>query len=194
MRRFTMADVDLLVELDTDPEVMRWLSGGPPTPRHMIENEILPRFNSASMDGRGYWAALTKDTGAFIGWFSLVPREPAASRDLEIGYRLRRSAWGMGYATEVARSLVDRTFIELGAERVFATTYGENAASRRVMEKLGMTHVRSYRQSAADFAAQTTYDVCASELWDGDDVEYAITRDDWDRQHRVHRGDAEGAE
>ena len=63
--------------------------------------------------------------------------------------------------------------------RVFATTYQDNLASRRVMEKLGMTLVRTFRVTPADLAVHGTYQVTSTSVWDGDDVEYAIERDVW---------------
>ena len=173
LRRFTLADVELLVSLDSDPEVMRWLSGGPATPRDVVERDIIPRFVAPDS---GYWAATAIESEAFIGWFSLVPHDPA---DFELGYRLRRGAWGKGYATEVGLALIDRAFAALSARRVFGTTYEQNAASRRVMEKLGMSVVERRRLTLADLTAHATYDAGATELWDGDDLTYAISREQW---------------
>jgi RimJ/RimL family protein N-acetyltransferase len=178
LRRFTEADEDNLVELDADPEVMRYLSGGRPTPRRLIHDEILPRVMRyyEQQPGFGSWALVEKATGTFIGWIALRPPEGKGIEDVELGYRLRRSVWGKGYATEAARALLRQGFAALGVERVFATTYQDNLASRRVMEKLGMTLVRRFRLTAADLAAGHTYDASAAEPWDGDDVEYAVTK------------------
>jgi RimJ/RimL family protein N-acetyltransferase len=66
--------------------------------------------------------------------------------------------------------------------RVVATTYEDNLASRRVLEKAGMSLVRSYRLTAADLAAQDTYQITSQEPWDGDDVEYALEKGEWERQ------------
>ena len=67
LRRFTEADVDQLYDLDGDPEVMRFLTGGIPTPRDVIEHDVLPRFLRyyALGDRYGYWAAIEKATGNF---------------------------------------------------------------------------------------------------------------------------------
>lgn len=182
LRRFTPDDADLLVALDSDPEVMRYLSGGPATPREVIEREILPSFiHSYERHGYGCWAAIQKSSGNFLGWISLRPRD-GAQDEASLGYRLHRAAWGQGYATEGARALLRRGFAELGTRRVLATTYEENHASRRVMEKLGLTLVRAYRLTPADLAATGTFDSADQEPWDGEDVEYAITREEWARQ------------
>jgi RimJ/RimL family protein N-acetyltransferase len=190
LRWFTSADVDNLVALDSDPEVMRFLNGGIPTPRAVIEREILPRFLGwyERYDGFGYWAAIEKSTGEFLGWFAFHPPEDGDPEEVELGYRLRRAAWGKGYATEGARALIRKGFTELGVRRVVATTYQDNIGSRRVMEKAGMTLVRSFRLTPADLAATGTFDAASQEVWDGDDVEYAIEKAEWERQEAAQRG------
>lgn len=184
LRRFTAADVDHLVALDGDPEIMRFLTGGTPTPRAAIENEILPRILSSygQGDGYGFWAAIEKEAGDFLGWFSFRPAERAGPGEVELGYRLCRAAWGRGYGTEGARAIIRKGFTELGVRRVVATTYQDNRASRRVMEKAGLTLARTYRLTPADLAAQDTFHGASQELWDGDDVEYALTWAAWERR------------
>jgi RimJ/RimL family protein N-acetyltransferase len=171
LRRFTAGDAALLEELDSDPAVMRFITGGRATPRDEIEREILPAWLAWYEDGEGYgfWAALERATGAFVGWFHLRPRAGERPSEPELGYRLRAAAWGKGYATEGSRALIDRAFGVLGAERVTAETMAVNAASRRVMEKAGMRYVRTFHQEWPDAI-------------DGDehgDVEYALSRDEW---------------
>jgi RimJ/RimL family protein N-acetyltransferase len=183
LRRFTRDDADALFELDSDPAVMRWLSGGTPTPREVIETEILPRFRQydEGAPGLGFWAAVEKDSGAFIGWFCLRAVEGAPGV-AALGYRLRKAVWGRGYATEGARALIYKGFAELGLQRVVATTYQDNLASRRVLEKLGLRLVRRFRITAEDLAAIDTFQAGSPEPWDGDDLEYALDRTDWARQ------------
>lgn len=192
LRRFTEADAENLNALDSDPEVMRYLTGGTPTPREVIERDILPRFLQyyEPFTGFGYWAAVEKATGAFLGWICLRPPEGNERSDVELGYRLRRAAWGQGYATEGSRALIDKGFAELGVRRVFATTYQDNLASRRVMEKLGMTLVRTFRITPEELAAPGTTANSGQDLWDGDDVEYALDRAAWQRHHSSARGPA----
>ena len=180
LRRFTADDVDHLVELDSDPEVMRYLTGGPPTPREEIVDDILPFFlNYYSRSPEyGFWAAIEKAGGDFVGWFHLRPKQGDPPDQPELGYRLRRSAWGKGYGTEASRALIDKGFLESGAERIVASTYQDNVASRRVMEKVGMRLVRTYRLTPEELLAE--FGISNPELFDGDDVEYAITRAEWE--------------
>jgi RimJ/RimL family protein N-acetyltransferase len=184
LRAFTPEDVDDLTALDSDPAVMRYLNGGEPTPRAVIEREVLPRFIASSRAGDGYgvWAAIERATGVFVGWFALRPHEDGAVGEVSLGYRLRRSVWGKGYATEGARALIRQGFTALGAQRVVATTYQDNLASRRVMEKAGLTLARTFRMTPDQVAAEVDTFVAAGELWDGDDVEYALDRAEWERQ------------
>ena len=173
LRRFTMADADYLVSLDADPEVMRYVTGGVPTSRDEIENEVLPAFLGyyQRYEGFGFWAAVEKTTGEFLGWFHFRPRQGAGPGELELGYRLRKSAWGKGYATEGSRALISKGFSELGVQRVVAEAMAVNTASRRVMEKAGLELVRTFHQP-------WPYPIEGDEFGD---VEYALDRARWQR-------------
>ena len=172
LRRLTRADAENLFLLESDPAVMRFINGGKPTPREVIENEMLPWLlgEYRHAEGYGVWAAIEKSTGDFIGRVSLRAHEGGLEK-VELGYRLRRSAWGKGYATEASRALVDKGFSELGARRIFAETMTVNAASRRVMEKVGLKFVRVFHDSWPE-----TIDGAEE-----GDVEYALTRSEWER-------------
>ena len=96
LRRFTAADVHNLVELDSDPAVMRFLTNGRPTPREVIERDTVPRIISgyARLRGLGRMAAIQSSSDTFIGWIGFDPAEDGRPDDeIELGYRLRRSAW-----------------------------------------------------------------------------------------------------
>ena len=176
LRRFTESDVDHLFALDDDAEVMRFINGGKPTSREEIENGILPAFFSYydRYEGYGFWAAIERTTGEFLGWFHLRPDEDAGDDEPELGYRLRRSAWGKGYATEGSRALVDKAFTELGARRVVASTMAVNTGSRRVMEKSGLRFVKTFHAEWPEVIDGS----------DEGDVEYALTRAEWEQQNR----------
>lgn len=174
LRQFTAADLDSLVELDSDPDVMRYITGGRPTPREQVRDEVLPAFLAyyERFAGYGFWAAVEKATGQFLGWFHLRPPEGANPDEPELGYRLLRSAWGKGYATEGSRALIRKAFTELGARRVYAETMAVNRGSWRVMEKVGMRLVRTFRQPWPDRIEGDEHG----------DVEYALTRAEWHQQ------------
>lgn len=117
LRRFTLDDVDHLYNLDNDPEVMRYITGGATTPREDIEHDYLPAFMSYynRFEGYGFWAVIEKATGELLGWFHLRPRHEDPIDQPELGYRLRRDVWGMGIGTEGARAPICKGFIELRA-------------------------------------------------------------------------------
>ena len=174
LRRFTESDVANLHDLDNDPEVMHFINGGRPVSRDVIREETLPRFLRAyeRFEGFGIWAAIERSTGEFVGWFEFYPRKDAGPEEVGLGYRLRRSAWGKGYATEGSRALISKGFTELGVQRVVAETMAVNSASRRVMLKVGLTYVRTFHQEWPE----------RIEGGEHGDVEYALTKADWGRQ------------
>lgn len=146
LRRFTEADVDDLVALDADPAVMRYINGGRPTPRETIRDEVLPRFMSYydRYPGLGVWATIERSSGQFLGWHALTPPAGAGPGVGNLGYRLHTAAWGKGYATEGSRALIRKAFHEYGVQRVIADTMTVNTRSRRVMERCGLTYVRTF--------------------------------------------------
>ncbi|MBB5430743.1 GNAT family N-acetyltransferase [Nocardiopsis composta] len=178
LRRFTENDDGLLFGLDADPEVMRYLTGGRPTPREEVRERILPAMLGwyERCTDRGFWAAQTRE-GGFLGWFHLREPTGADPGEPELGYRLRRSAWGRGYATEGSRALVSAAFSDPSVRRVFARTMAVNAGSRRVMEKAGMRLVRTFNEGG--------HPIPGSEHGD---VEYAITRAEWEKAYQPALG------
>jgi RimJ/RimL family protein N-acetyltransferase len=130
----------------------------------------------------GFWAARTRADDGFIGWFGLQPVRPAAAAMVDwpdalpgdttvvsLGYRLRASAWGRGYATEGARALIQRAFTELGASLIVATTMAVNTASRRVLEKAGLKYTRTVYLDWPEPLPGNEHG----------DVEYQLDRSDW---------------
>jgi RimJ/RimL family protein N-acetyltransferase len=189
LRRFTMADADNLVSLDADPDVMRFVNGGIPTSRDEIEHEVLPAFLGyyERYQGYGFWAVIEKATGDFAGWFHFRPGHAAAPGEVELGYRLRRSSWGRGYATEGSRALIRAGFTEFGVRRVTAEAMAANTASRRVMEKAGLRLVRSYRLPWPDSGHGEEIDAGEIDASEIDAVEYALDKADW-QQGRLDEG------
>jgi RimJ/RimL family protein N-acetyltransferase len=180
LRQFTENDVDNLFTLNSDPEVMRYLTGGKPTPREEIRDEIIP-FHLAvygQLDRLGTWAAESTATGEFLGWFHFRPGPDSDTTNIDLGYRLRRSAWNKGYATEGSRALIDLGFTELGVERVYAHTMTLNAASRHVLEKCGLTLVGTTPYDGP-------FDIEGAEQGQ---VEYALTKAEWEAGHAPGRG------
>lgn len=128
---------DGLHRLNSDPVVMRYITGRPDTPQDtqtMIER-VKARWAEF---GYSWWAFVRADDGELVGSGCIqhLNRDPAGP--LETGWRLRQDTWGQGYASEAARHMVGWAFRALAAERVCAVCQPENAASATVMERLGM--------------------------------------------------------
>lgn len=138
LRAFRLEDVEHFREMDSDPAVQEFL--GEPVASIERYRESVVEMHQKYPDGsqRGFWAA--EENGHVIGWFHLRPSHDTG--ELELGYRLRKDAWGRGLATEGSKAL-----LELTNERVIARTMIANKRSRRVMEKLGMAVVRTFPYS-----------------------------------------------
>lgn len=170
LRRFTEDDIDLLTELDSDPEVMRLLTGRPST-RARIATKVLPSIlrDYARPPGLGTFAAHARPELEFLGWIELRPDdEPPGSA--ELGYRLRRAAWGRGYATEGALALVRHAFSTTPTTVIHAETMAVNSASRRVMEKVGLRFAETFHLDWAHPLPGAEHG----------DVRYTLDRAEWD--------------
>lgn len=148
LRRMVESDAADIFELDCDPEVIRFLHHDPPTSVQEVRTGSLARFMGFydRYDDLGFWAAVDKPSGEFIGWFHLRPFNDRTDV-LNLGYRLKRSHWGRGLATEVSAALLKKAFDELGAKQIVAKALAANAASIRVMQKLGMRYVESFTEA-----------------------------------------------
>lgn len=176
LRRFTADDADLLIELDSDPAVMRYLTGGEATAPEIIRESHLPYIIAGyeKWDGDlGLFAAYEKDGGAFIGWFCLRPEPDGPREEAELGYRLRQASWGRGYATEVSQALLHKGFTGLGVRMVWAETMAVNRGSRNVMEKLAMRLAGTL---------PTPPDMEMVEGSEHGGVRYEITKEQWEQR------------
>jgi len=172
LRRFVREDLDLLVELDSDPEVMRYITYGVPTPRATYEDVILPRWFSIyeQHPQLGFWAAEDRVDRGFLGWFHLRPDRFDAGEQ-ELGYRLARSAWGRGLATEGARAVIEHGFTRAGAVKITARTLGANARSQRVMRNCGLSFECDFEFPEDLIQGRSEAERAA--------VKFSITRPEW---------------
>jgi RimJ/RimL family protein N-acetyltransferase len=138
LRPFTAADHDAIHAVYADPEVMRWVGHGAHRTPAETARALRGYADALAARGYGFVAVVERSSGAVVGDAGL---HPLAGRgpDVELGYTLARAAWGRGYATETAAALVEHAFGALGFPRVMAQVEPDNLASRRVLEKLGMT-------------------------------------------------------
>lgn len=170
--------LDWEVELDSDPEVMRYLSGRAST-RQEVEAGHARRLAAAQrVDGLGFWVGLLDDE--FVGWWTLQPAHGPDQPDdpgvADLGYRLLRRHWRKGLASEGARELVRHGFDDIGLDRVIAQTLAVNAGSRAVMERVGLSYVRTFPTSMTE----------PVEGVEEGEVEYELTRSQWERRTTAH--------
>ncbi len=137
LRPRVLSDTDSCLEMDRDPEVIRFVSGpwsDPSAHRTFIEKRTLGPWPP----GMGYWTIrLREDAATFVGWTLLIPTD-AVGPEIEIGWRLRKQFWGRGFATEAARAILTHAIKTLRLSEIVAEIVPENAASRNVAEKIGL--------------------------------------------------------
>jgi RimJ/RimL family protein N-acetyltransferase len=163
LRPLVASDLPDLLRLDRDPEVMRYV-GSPAgvRPPAEIEERARTRIREAeegASDPLGFWRVEGRGDGAFHGLAALI-RMPTGP-DVELAYRLARTAWGHGIATEAAAALVAHALGALGLPRLVAVTYPDNHASQRVLDKLGFE-----RRGLTEYkGVRATYHVLTRERW-----------------------------
>jgi [ribosomal protein S5]-alanine N-acetyltransferase len=138
LRELTLDDVAAVQDYAVDPEVYRYMPWGPNTPEQTAEF-IRSTIDARHMVPRRAYelAVVRKDTGRLVGAAGCRVRS-LENLEGDIGYALRREAWGQGLATEAAAALVEFGLGTLGLHRVWATCHVDNARSARVLEKVGM--------------------------------------------------------
>lgn len=138
-RQFTLDDADLLYQLNSDPEVVKYVHEPPTTKENaeqILREIILPQYQL----GLGRWAVLLKYTEEFIGWCGL--KYIKEKDEIDLGYRFMKKYWGKGYATEAALTTLSYAFAHLNLEKITAKAHIENLASLKVIEKCGMKFMK----------------------------------------------------
>jgi ribosomal-protein-alanine N-acetyltransferase len=136
LREWAAGDADALFAIASDPEVMRYVGDGKPWADIARAREWLGWMRDCyRQHGYGRWCVLEKDGGRVVGSCGFWPM--AETNEVDFGYLLARDRWGRGYASEVGRAVLRHGFDRLGFAEVVARVEPSNAASRRVLEKLG---------------------------------------------------------
>ncbi|MFT3715115.1 MAG: GNAT family N-acetyltransferase [Gordonia sp. (in: high G+C Gram-positive bacteria)] len=166
LRPVVTGDAELLAALDSDPAVMRFVSGGAPTALRTVTEWVIPRMQEQQREyGTGMWTAFEHGDRRFAGWVQLRTPRHSRADELELSYRFRREVWGRGLVTEAAAALIGATFDRNPATRIFASTQVAHTASRAVLMRLGMRLA-----AAADARVLTDPEA---------DVEYELLRGHW---------------
>ena len=140
LRQFTIEDAYLIKQLNSDAEVLKYLHEPPletiDQAKNIITTIILPQYKKKL----GRWAINTKNNNEFLGWCGLKYRSDLD--EIDLGYRLKRDAWGKGFATEAAINTLEYAFKKLQLKLITGRAHIENIASIKVLEKIGMQFSR----------------------------------------------------
>ena len=139
LRPHLESDLAVFHEIRSDPEVARYLSDGPMTLEQARE-KLAVRLAARELAAEDDWVSsviVERSSGAVVGDVGLCWRS-VEHRTGEVGFIVHPAYQGRGYATEAARALIDWGFRVFGLHRVIGTTEARNAASARVLERLGM--------------------------------------------------------
>ena len=149
LRPWETSELDELARLYADPVVMRYISGRPLT-REEAAAISAGMVRQWEMYGFGPWSVLDKTSGAWLGQLGLNRLDDWPDVDrVEVGWALHQQCWGRGLATEGARAALQYGFATHRLPRIISVTVPANTASRRVMEKAGLTYQssRAYRNT-----------------------------------------------
>jgi len=147
LRELLPSDEAGMFELDSDPEVHRYLGNNPVTDIEQIREVINFVRQQYIANGIARWAVIEKSTNNFIGWSGLkLVKEERNNHPqyYDIGYRFIKKYWGLGYATESAKAALDYGFEVLNLTEIIGTADVENSASRKVLEKIGLKYIEKF--------------------------------------------------
>lgn len=147
LREIIPTDVDGLFQLDSDPEVHRFLGNRPVTDKSQIVEAIHLIRKQYIDNGIGRWAIISKDKNEFIGWSGLKLVTDITNNHknyYDLGYRLIKKYWRKGIATETALASLKYAFNELNAVEVFAMADCENIASNKILKKVGLHFIETF--------------------------------------------------
>lgn len=108
-----------------------------------VENHVRKLAEDPTVDGWGSWLVLRKSDGLILGDAGFKGK-PSSEKEVEVGYGFLELYWGMGYATEAVKGLLDWAVKTNGVEKIIAETNSHNTGSMRVLEKVGMKKTREH--------------------------------------------------
>lgn len=146
-REMVLEDAPGMFELDSDPEVLKYLWMKVQTKIEESEAVIRMVRDQYETLGIGRYSVVLKETNEFIGWggLKLVKTVVNGHTDFyDMGYRLQRKHWGKGYATEIAKASLVYGFDKMNLETIYAYAMREHKVSRKVLEKAGMKFIEDF--------------------------------------------------
>ena len=155
LRELLPSDDEGMFELDSDPEVHRYL-GGHPLKDIEESRKIIASLRQQYIDyGIGRWAMILKATGEFMGWTGLKFCTELRNNHInyyDLGYRLIRRYWGKGYASESAVASLEYGFNTMNLPVIYGTADMNNLTSRHILEKSGLRHIETYNHEGTPSA------------------------------------------
>ena len=135
LRELTIEDADAFYLLNNDPDVTRY-TGDKAFSDPGDAAQFLKNYDHYKKYGFGRWAVMDTISNEFTGWCGL--KYTPEVDEVDIGFRFYKLHWNKGYATETAKASIDYGFRELGISKIVGNVMKENAASVKVLEKIGM--------------------------------------------------------
>lgn len=147
LREILLTDIDGMFELDSDPDVHKYLGNQPVTEKEQLVNVINFIRQQYLDNGIGRWAIIDKKTKDFIGWTGLKFVSDLTNNHknyYDLGYRLIKKYWGKGIASETAIAMLKYAFEHLQAEEVYAMADCNNDGSNKVLKKVGLNCIEKF--------------------------------------------------
>lgn len=140
LRHIVNDDYEDLFRMNSDPIVMKYVGDGSTRDRDQMVKELEMLISHYTRKpGFGIWATVVKETDEFAGASGLVYYDNTP--EIEVGYRILPEHWNKGYATEASVGLLQYGFKTMNLAKIVSSAHVRNLASRRVMEKIGMSYV-----------------------------------------------------
>ena len=142
LREMLPSDANGMFELDSNPEVHKYLGNNPISNIDQSVATIDKVRNQYIENGIGRWSVIEKASGDFIGWSGLKFMTTVVKNRTnfyDVGYRLIPRFWGKGYATESAEASIAYGFTKMNLEEIIGIVHIENVKSRRALEKCGLS-------------------------------------------------------
>lgn len=148
LRELRLTDLDGMFELDSNPEVHKYLGNNPVKTKAESQKILESVLRQYEERGIGRWAAIEKSSGDFIGWSGIRLNTEynmnGFTKYYDVGYRLIKRYWGKGYATESGKKALGYAFNVMNINELYATTHLKNQASHKVLLKLGLNYVEDF--------------------------------------------------
>jgi|APLak6261662433_1056034.scaffolds.fasta_scaffold00364_6 RimJ/RimL family protein N-acetyltransferase len=141
LKEFTIDDAQLLIDLNSDPEVTRYTGDGPvkdiTEAKRILTDIIFPQYKNKM----GRWAVYLNTTDEFIGWCGVKYVEE--EKEYDLGYRFYKKHWGKGYASEAASAVMNYALNTLQLKEIIGRAAIDNKASIAVLKKMGMVYLKN---------------------------------------------------